>query len=176
MQEELYIYEERKLDFGRRVYKVKRKAKEVICWDYGYKWLIRKDRKSPQYCRVCANKGTKSYLYKRSPKNKGNSAFDRREYNRNYNNKMRMEKKKKIIDHMGNQCWKCGAKNLPICVWQWHHLNPEDKEIALSQLLNKSFEKILSESEKCVLVCSNCHKTIHYGEEKLENKEENNAF
>lgn len=171
MKNELYIYELCKQDRGKKIYKVRRRAKEVVCWDCGYKWLIRKSRKSPMYCRSCACKNGQSNLKNWNNPKKGDKNFDQKEYTRNYNNQMRIDKKKQIVKHMGNQCTICKAKNLPLCVWQWHHTNSKDKEIAMSQLLTKSYEKILDESKKCILVCSNCHKVLHYGEEKLENRE-----
>lgn len=152
-----------------REYTARRKAKKVKCSDCGVEWLITKSRKSPEFCRVCKIKGERNPLSEKIPWNKGaKSDFDSKEYNRNYVNQTRWDKKKRLIERMGNQCWKCGEKNLPICVWQWHHLKPHEKEVALSQMLLKSWPDIIEEAKKCVLVCSNCYKIIHYGEERLD--------
>jgi hypothetical protein len=167
--EELYVYETRKKAYGRGEYQVRRKAKRVKCWDCEEEWLIRADRKSPQFCRECGVKNERNPMFGKTPWNKNKkSDFNRKEYNRNYVNQLRWDKKKKLIHIMGNQCWKCGDKNLPICVWQWHHLDPNLKVKALSQMLVKSWENLLDEAKKCVLVCSNCHKILHYGEERLD--------
>jgi len=168
MEKEYWVTEKRKTQ-QRGEFEVKRRAKKVKCWDCGVEWLIRKDRKTPQYCRVCRVKEERNPMHKKTPWNKGESSdYEEKEYKRNYYNQQRWDKKKKLIQHMGNKCWRCGMKNLPICVWQWHHFDPKNKQIALSQVITHSWTKILEEAKKCVLVCSNCHKIIHYGEERLD--------
>lgn len=62
---------------------------------------------------------------------------------------------------LANPC-KCGEKN-PACL-QFHHLDPTEKEIALSQVITKCWgiEKIKKEIEKCEVMCANCHLKLHY--------------
>ena len=43
-----------------------------------------------------------------------------------------------------------------------HHLDPSKKEFTISQRMT-SFETILPELEKCVLLCSNHHREVHEG-------------
>lgn len=51
-----------------------------------------------------------------------------------------------------------------ISALEFHHTNPEEKSFQLDSrhLSNTSMGKILEESKKCILVCSNCHKEIHH--------------
>jgi hypothetical protein len=46
---------------------------------------------------------------------------------------------------------------------EFHHLDPSTKafNLDLRSLSNRAWERIVQESEKCELVCSNCHKEIH---------------
>ena len=70
-----------------------------------------------------------------------------------------------LIEKLGGACSKCGyAKNYSAL--EFHHLDPSIKEIPLSgrQLSNSSMERILMEVEKCILVCSNCHREIEHPE------------
>ena len=68
---------------------------------------------------------------------------------------------------MGNSCYRCKEQNLPLCVWEFHHMDPLKKEVTVTQLLANSWPLILEEIKKCVLLCANCHRIIHYGEEAL---------
>ena len=47
----------------------------------------------------------------------------------------------------------------------FHHLNPKEKDFNLSNRnLNMDWDVIKEELDKCILVCSNCHREIHYNE------------
>lgn len=78
--------------------------------------------------------------------------------------KWRHKAKKWLIRYMGGECAVCGYDkyygNLVT-----HHVDPTKKEYMVSRLINKchSWNKILTEADKCVLVCSNCHGEIHAG-------------
>ena len=50
-------------------------------------------------------------------------------------------------------------------IFDFHHINPDEKLFALNQqqLISKSWKKIIDELEKCELLCSNCHRKIHFG-------------
>jgi 5-methylcytosine-specific restriction endonuclease McrA len=47
---------------------------------------------------------------------------------------------------------------------EFHHTDPDEKEFALSDLVSKGFgkERILAEIEKCIVLCSNCHRKEHF--------------
>ncbi len=47
----------------------------------------------------------------------------------------------------------------------FHHVEPGEKEANVSAMvMNKvKIETIIEEIEKCILVCSNCHRKIHAG-------------
>jgi transcriptional regulator of aromatic amino acid metabolism len=44
----------------------------------------------------------------------------------------------------------------------FHHVDPSGKDLNVSAIKNTAFEKIIPELDKCILVCSNCHREIHY--------------
>lgn len=60
-------------------------------------------------------------------------------------------------------CIKCNESRW--WVLDFHHRNPQDKDGNISSMIMKnSKEKILQEIDKCDILCSNCHRDIHYQE------------
>jgi hypothetical protein len=77
--------------------------------------------------------------------------------------KRRRRQKKKAISYMGGKCQDCYGI-FQDCVYDFHHLDPTQKEIRPTAALNKSWEEAVKELDKCTLLCSNCHRIRHYGE------------
>lgn|SRR5882724_6084317 len=71
------------------------------------------------------------------------------------------ELKKTAIEHKGGKCQKCGYNKCQAAL-EFHHLKPEEKDFAISRCKNNSFEKVKKELDKCILICSNCHKEEHW--------------
>ena len=71
----------------------------------------------------------------------------------------RQKIKRDLIEHMGGKCSVCGY-NKCLAALEFHHLDPTQKEFAPSTN-SKSWDKILVEAEKCILVCANCHRELH---------------
>lgn len=84
--------------------------------------------------------------------------------------KRRRELKYKLVEYKGGRCEKCGYDKC-IDALEFHHLDENEKSFGISNGNVKSFEKAKEEVDKCILVCSNCHKEIHY-ELKLKKEEE----
>jgi len=82
-------------------------------------------------------------------------------------------KKLKMIIHMGGKCKDCGLaleEKLPIA--DFHHLDPNLKEFNPSDSTTMSWDKCKAELDKCVLLCTNCHRVRHYDWERFyENRE-----
>lgn len=50
-------------------------------------------------------------------------------------------------------------------VLDFHHTDPSIKDGNIANMLNTSSkEKILDEVKKCIVLCSNCHRDLHYHE------------
>jgi predicted nucleic acid-binding Zn ribbon protein len=78
--------------------------------------------------------------------------------------KWRKATKDKIVQLMGGECKLCGYKKCSQAL-ELHHYNPTEKDFSFGAIRAnpKSWLKILKELEKCILLCSNCHKEVHAG-------------
>lgn len=65
----------------------------------------------------------------------------------------------------GKACCNCGEDSP--CCFDFHHLDPTEKEASISQMGTYSLEKLKVELRKCVILCSNCHLKHHNGGMKL---------
>lgn len=81
-----------------------------------------------------------------------------------YTKDWRKRTKSRIVEAMGGKCALCGYSK---CHWSLvlHHLDPTQKDFSLAAIRAscKSWEKIVNELRKCILVCHNCHGEIHHG-------------
>ena len=72
--------------------------------------------------------------------------------------------KMKCHEYLGGKCKQCGESDFfKLC---FHHLDPNEKEYKLSKHFGDGFQKLKLELDKCVLLCNNCHRELHYEEEK----------
>ena len=79
----------------------------------------------------------------------------------------RKRKKKALVEYKGGKCQCCGYSKC-IEALEFHHLDPNIKSFTISGK-SKSFNSLKSEVDKCILVCSNCHKEIHAGLINIDN-------
>lgn len=71
--------------------------------------------------------------------------------------------KKWALEYKGKKCCICGYDKCTEAL-DFHHINPEEKDFILSDRnLILDWNEIKKELDKCVLVCSNCHREIHAG-------------
>ena len=98
-------------------------------------FYIRSDRTTTHsYCKPCVNQQTK----------------DRQ---RNL--------KKLAVEYKGGKCIDCGLVDHP-AIYDFHHLDPDKKEFSLAHKKQYKFDdKVKKELDKCILLCSNCHRKRH---------------
>lgn len=63
-------------------------------------------------------------------------------------------------------CIICGESE-PCCI-DFHHINPDTKEFTISQHLGKGRDVLRKEISKCICVCANCHRKIHFDSINLQ--------
>lgn len=67
------------------------------------------------------------------------------------------------VAYKGGKCVCCGY-NRYIGALEFHHTDPTQKDFGISASgYTRSWDSIMSELDKCVLVCANCHREIHSG-------------
>ena len=102
----------------------------------------------------------------------------KREYDREYHknrtksskeHKVEMQKKRRdknrleFLEIKSNlSCKICGESRTPTL--DFHHRDPSKKDRAIGDMSRGSFsiESVLKEIEKCDVLCSNCHRMLHY--------------
>ena len=88
---------------------------------------------------------------------------DRREYLIMAVARRRKKLREKAVEYKGGKCIFC-AYNRCQAALDFHHLDPKQKEFGVSlDGITRSWERIIKELDKCILVCSNCHREIHAG-------------
>lgn len=86
---------------------------------------------------------------------------DRAEYLKKAVSKRRKLLKEKAISYLGGKCTNCGYSKCADAL-EFHHLDTTQKDFGISYKgITRAWEKIQNELDKCILVCSNCHKEIH---------------
>lgn len=67
---------------------------------------------------------------------------------------------------------KCQACNIDILnqpwLYEFHHTDPLQKDKEINTLVYSNWETIKSELDKCVLLCSHCHRNIHFDKTRYE--------
>ena len=72
------------------------------------------------------------------------------------------------LEEKGNRCYVCGYDRCKEAL-DFHHLDPTQKEFNLSSRdLSSDWLIVKPEIDKCVLLCSNCHRELHAGLITLE--------
>jgi len=82
--------------------------------------------------------------------------------------KRRRDKKLRLktrgVELLGGKCSSCGISFECIDVYDFHHLDPEKKELNIGQNMvsGGKWKTIWKEMSKCILLCSNCHRILHH--------------
>ncbi len=88
---------------------------------------------------------------------------DRRDYLIKAVSNRRRILKQRSIEYKGGKCQICGYKRFQGAL-DLHHIDPKTKEFGISYKgYSRSWVKIQTELDKCILVCANCHREIEGG-------------
>ena len=103
-------------------------------------------------CKPCTSIRTQNY--------RKNNLEKWKEYDKNRN-----EKCKNIIQKWkASGCLKCKEDRL--WVLDAHHIDPSQKDLSIGDI-GHGPNKLQKELEKCVVLCSNCHRDFHYQEKQM---------
>jgi len=123
-----------------------------ICKSQLISWLgrngYRRKRQSYPYCQACGEKNHKSMSKYCS---RCTTAL------RRYANKIR------AVEYKGGKCHSCGAEFeiKDYAAYEFHHLH--DKDLSIGQMSNVAWKRLKDELDKCIMLCSNCHRKEHSG-------------
>lgn len=112
--------------------------------------LFKKDTKSSygrrNKCKSCFNNERRKGRYTKE-----------KQYPQNKVNKI------KAIAYKGSKCCRCGIRydGTNASIFDFHHLSPTTKEGNPSTLMKVSWSRVKTEIDKCILLCSNCHRLEH---------------
>ncbi len=67
---------------------------------------------------------------------------------------------KTTLHKLNMGCCKCGYNKCSNAL-EWHHVDGDNKINEPSNILRYSLDDYLKEIEKCILLCSNCHREYH---------------
>ncbi len=71
----------------------------------------------------------------------------------------RIRKKEKLVATFGGQCIICGYSRYAGAL-DFHHRDATEKSFAISDKLTRSWDRVMEEAKKCVLLCKNCHQEV----------------
>jgi hypothetical protein len=74
----------------------------------------------------------------------------------------RQKMKLKAVDYKGGNCVSCGFNKYTAAL-EFHHSDPKQKDFGFSGK-TVSWDRMKKELDKCLLLCSNCHRAVHSGE------------
>lgn len=69
--------------------------------------------------------------------------------------------KEQSVSYKGGKCQVCGYDRYNGAL-EFHHIDESNKSFTISGK-SISFDRLRPELDKCILVCSNCHREIHGG-------------
>lgn len=70
--------------------------------------------------------------------------------------------KQDCIDFLGGRCSICSYNKCPDAL-EFHHIVPGKKDFSISKFPGTIItDKVIEELSKCRLLCSNCHRELHY--------------
>lgn len=130
----------------------------------GCKKLAAINKIEDKKCPICGtiftpNNHKRKYCYECSPE--GLNASERLRY---------MDRKLKaiLVAHKGGKCERCGYQRCEGAL-QFHHIDPTKKEFGVGSINFGGFfdmNELIKETDKCILLCANCHAEEHYIEEQ----------
>lgn len=120
------------------------------------KSLTEFSRKGPghqPYCKLCHSEYRKEH-YERNKKKVRQQVYERRSDLREWLKDLKKDLK----------CSQCGEDH--IACLDFHHLDPTEKDLSIAEAPSRGWSqtRALEEMKKCVVLCSNCHRKLHWSE------------
>ncbi len=117
-------------------------------------------------CSHCKEEKSENSFYKKGNENRTNS-FCKKCFN-DYCRDRWIKRKLDMIKYKGSKCEDCNmdANNQNYYLFDFHHNDPSQKDMAWERMRKISLSKCLEEIDKCSLLCCMCHRTRHFFSER----------
>lgn len=124
------------------------------------------------FCKKCKRKDLFDYEF---PRRNGRYAINTTCKSCILQSKKNKRRKFKLmcLRYKGNKCASCGY-NKCLDALDFHHLDPKEKDFNISSVTVFEFNEVKDELDKCVILCSNCHREVHAGYPLIIKKDEEN--
>ena len=87
----------------------------------------------------------------------------------------RVNKKKQKVEwdaFKGSQaCSHCGVSHPSGVIIDWHHVIREGKQSVHTLVKNSRYAAAMEEIKKCIPLCANCHRVLHWEEHQTHKRE-----
>ena len=113
-----------------------------------------------KHCPRCQETKVNGEFNKRAVSKDGLQSYCRM-CNKNRSSQFRREFKEACVDYLGAACWKC-LKEFPLAAYDFHHLEPEHKDLEVSSMTFLPWDMVAEELDKCALLCACCHRVVHH--------------
>jgi len=86
-----------------------------------------------------------------------------------YSGSPKLAMKVRCLKYKGWRCSVCDRSDFLPGVLTFHHVNPDQKEMGINAMITKrrTFTRIRMELDKTVVMCLNCHGSLHWKENHL---------
>lgn len=134
------------------------------------------EEKEKEKSRIAKKKYYNKNIKRTTKKFKKQDAENTRNYRKSHKEQIN---KRKQARHRGMRDWLDNIKKSKKCskckedrfyILDFHHLDPEEKEINISRAASCGYgkEKMQKEIDKCIVLCRNCHGEIHHIQDNTE--------
>lgn len=125
----------------------------LSCSPWGCHNTIRLNRPQVHKCRECGEESPEKFYGKRKTLCSICANKDDIKRFKRY--------KKEQVEYKGGKCVRCGYDK-SLAALEFHHIDPslKDKDMAY-HMQGRKIERCYKELDKCILLCSNCHKEEH---------------
>ncbi len=130
----------------------------VRYWLKKYNLKTKKAIANTRICPCCEKDLPKDQFYSRRGK-EGSSVYCKTCTNEQTLKRQRALKEQ-AVQYKGGKCSVCDYNKYQGAL-EFHHLDPNEKDFSIAQARHTTFDKVKAELDKCVLLCSNCHREVH---------------
>jgi len=121
-----------------------------------------KNLKNRKYCLECSPWGKHNTVKLDAPKSQWKPKPKPKGGTYKYQKKRGVKRKADLVLLKGGKCETCGY-NKNLGALEFHHKDPSQKvsKIDVRIITNRTWDFLLTELDKCLLLCANCHREHH---------------